>query len=341
MQGRLQHLREAFYYITSCDHMPCQPPPPLLAEGGSNEPNKHALNLPLCIDHFLLQFMTYQLPDPDPPKRVVEDSQSPTGTMEMPVLDSECLYATKLLCPIFNDPSIVTTRRRFEQECHFLTDMKHPHIAQYLGTSHDPNSSLVVLLMEIVVECLINHPERCQKPLTCHIKVKLCRDIAKALAYLHSKEIINRDLSGNNALLLDGRSKITVFGMSKLLDSNCRMMPLTMCPGTLAYMPPEALRVPPVYSKKIDCFSFGVLQIQIMTRQFPDPGPPKRVVENSRSPTGTLEIPVLDSKCHKFHIDLINPTHTVLQTALDCLKKDLCRQQATFNEAHHKCKGYG
>ena len=257
------------------------------------------------------------------------------------------LCAAKLLHPIFfhsNDPGIVTTRRRFEQECHFLNDMKHPHIVEYLGTSHDPDSGLLVLLMELMDESLTHFLERSQQPLAYHIEVDLCHDIAQALAYIHSKEIIHRDLSGNNVLLIAGRAKITDFGMSKLLDANRCMTPLTMCPGTLAYMPPEALREPPVYCKKIDCFSFGVLQIQIMTRQFPAPGPPRREIEDSRSPTGTTEIPVLESQRRKSHIDLIDPTHTLLPTALSCLSylekdrpsaQDLCRQLAAIKEAPH------
>ena len=257
------------------------------------------------------------------------------------------LCAAKLLHPIFfqsNDPGIVTTRRRFEQECRFLDDMKHPNIVEYLGTSHDPDSGLLVLLMELMDESLTHFLERSQQPLAYHIEVDLCHDIAQALVYIHSKDIIHRDLSGNNVLLLAGRAKITDFGMSKLLDSNRRMTPLTMCPGTLAYMPPEALSEPPVYSKKIDCFSFGVLQIQIMTRQFPDPSPAMRVVEDSRSPTGTMKMPVLDSERRKSHIDLINPTHSLLPTALSCLSysekdrpsaQDLCLQLAAFKDAPH------
>ena len=220
--------------------------------------------------------------------------------------------------------------------------MKHPRIVEYLGTSHDPDTGLLVLLMELMDESLTHFLERSQQPLAFHIEVDLCHDIAQALVYIHSNDIIHRDLSGNNVLLLAGRAKITDFGMSKLLDSTRqRMTPLTMCPGTLAYMPPEALSEPPVYSKKIDCFSFGVLQIQIMTRQFPDPGPAMRVVEDSRSPTGTSKIPIIDSKRRKSHINIIDPTHTLLPTALSCLSysekdrpsaQDLCRQLAAFKE---------
>ena len=256
----------------------------------------------------------------------------------------QCLCAAKLLHPIFfqsNDPGMVTTRRRFEQECRFLNDMKHPHIVEFLGTSHDPDSGLLVLLMELMDESLTHFLERSQQPLAYRIEVDLCHDIAQALAYIHSKEIIHRNLSGNNVLLIADRAKITDFGMSKLLDSNRRMTPLTMYPGTLVYMPPEALSELPVYSKNIDCFSFGVLQIQIMTRQFPDPGPAVRVVEDSRSPTGTTRMPVLDSERRKSHIDLIDPTHPLLPTALGCLSysekdrpsgEDLCRQLAAFKE---------
>ena len=254
------------------------------------------------------------------------------------------LCAAKLLHPIFfqsNDPGIATTKRMFEQECHILNEMKHPHIVEYLGTSHDPDSGLLVLLMELMDESLTHFLERSQQPLAYHIEVDLCHGIAQALAYIHSKEIIHRDLSSNNVLLIAGRAKITDFGMSKLLDANRRMTPLTMCPGTLAYMPPEAFREPPVYSKKMDCFSFGVLQIQIMTRQFPDPGPAMQVVEDSRSPTGTTNMPVLDSERRKSHINLIDPTHTLLPTAFDCLSylekdrpsaQDLCQQLAAFKE---------
>ena len=79
-----------------------------------------------------------------------------------------------------------------------------------------------------------------------------------------------------------------------------------------------------------------------MTRQFPDPGPAMQVVEDSRSPTGTINIPVLDSERRKPHIDIIDPSHTLLPTALGCLSysekdrpsaQDLCRQLAAVKVA--------
>ena len=232
--------------------------------------------------------------------------------------------AAKLLHPVlfqFNDPASQTIVRRFEQECEFLSEIRHPHVVQYLGVARDPESGLLVLLMELMDESLTGFLERSNEPLPYHLQVNLCHDVALALAYLHLNGIIHRDLSSNNVLLIAGsRAKVTDFGMSKLSEMHPRITPLTQCPGTLAYMPPEALKVPPVYSKKLDVFSSGVVAVQIITRNFPDPGPPTMELEDARYPSGTVLVPVLEVERRKNHIDLINPTHPLLTVALDCLK---------------------
>ena len=254
--------------------------------------------------------------------------------------------AAKLLHPILfqnSGPGARSPRSRFEQECHFLNAMKHPNIVQYLGTTQDPDSGLPVLLMELMDESLTRFLERSQQPLPYHVVVTLCHDIALALDYLHSNGVIHRDLSSNNVLLIAGsRAKVTDFGMSKLLSVNSRMTPYTTCPGTSVYMPPEALRDPPTYSKKIDCFSFGVIAIQILTRQFPDPGPASEMVEDQRYRVGRIQVPIPDSERRKSHIDLIDPAHPLLPMALRCINYSeedrpsaevLCREIALLREA--------
>ena len=46
---------------------------------------------------------------------------------------------------------------------------------------------------------------------------------------------------------------------------------LTMCPGNRLYMYPEALDEAKSYTTKLDVFSFGVIVIQTLTREFPNP----------------------------------------------------------------------
>ena len=163
----------------------------------------------------------------------------------------------------FTAPRTTSVMQKFEQECRLLSAIKHPHIVQYLGTYHDPESKLPVLLMELMDESLTQFLERSHEPLPYHTEVNLCHDIVLALSYLHSNGIIHRDLSSNNVLLIAGsRAKVTDFGMVKLYDVNrstAHLTPLTLCPGTTVYMPPEALRDRPAYTDKLDSFSLGVL----------------------------------------------------------------------------------
>ena len=61
-------------------------------------------------------------------------------------------------------------------------------------------------------------------------------------------------------MLLIGDIKVTDIGMARLasdLNPQATRLTFTMCPGTDVYMPPEAIDDKPVYTEKIDCFSFG------------------------------------------------------------------------------------
>ena len=228
--------------------------------------------------------------------------------------------AAKLLHLILVDPGAPRHQQRFEQECQFLSGIRHPNIVQYLGTCRDPESGLPVLLMELMDNSLTHFLEYSPEQLPFHIEVNLCQDVALAIAYLHSNGIIHRDLSSNNVLLIAGsRAKVTDFGISKLVDAAPHMTPLTQCPGTAGYMPPEAMSESPVYTYKLDCFAHGVVAIQIMTRQFPEPSPALHLVNDARSPTGTILVPVLEPERRQSHIDHIDPDHPLLPIAIRCL----------------------
>ena len=69
--------------------------------------------------------------------------------------------------------------------------------------------------------------KRSQQSLAYYVQVDICHDIALAIAYLHSNDIIHRDLSSNNVLMIAGRrAKVTDFGMSKLAGAARSMTPL-------------------------------------------------------------------------------------------------------------------
>ena len=259
----------------------------------------------------------------------------------------DLLCAGKILHPTLfqsSDPGVMAVMKRFEQECSVLSAIRHSNIVQYLGVHQDPDTQLPVLLMELMDESLTQFLEQTQEPLPYHTQVDICHDIALALAYLHSNGIIHRDLSSNNVLMIGrNKAKVTDYGMAKFFDVNrTSMTPLTICPGTLAYMSPEALQDQPVYTKKLDTFSFGVLDIQIITRQFPNPGPRFKKVQDSRYPMGSVQVAIPDAERRKSHIDLINPSHPLLPIATVCLSykeeerpsaQGLCHRLAALKEA--------
>ena len=236
--------------------------------------------------------------------------------------------------------------RRFEQECEFLNTIRHPNVIQYLGMCRDPDTGLPVLLMELMDDNLTHFLEAATQQIHYHVQVNICHDIAMALTFLHANGIIHRDLSSNNVLMISNvRAKLTDFGMAKLGNLNPRASRLTftMCPGTDVYMPPEAVQDQPVYTEKIDCFSFGVIIVQMLTRLYPKPGDRMQRVEINHPglPRGTLMVCVPEVDRRQNHISQVDPNYPLLLISLDCLKDEdverpsaeqLCERVAALKE---------
>ena len=169
--------------------------------------------------------------------------------------------------------------RRFSEECQLLSDLKHPNIVQFLGVHFENVSGAPVLVMEYLhttlSKCLDEH-----KPLSEEMCYSILKDVATALCYLHGSTpvVIHRDMSANNVLLTANMTaKLSDLGMAKILGlTPAKKHQMTTCPGTLAYMPPEALEHNPEYSTEIDCFSFGVLMIHVFSGEWPIPDRPVR-----------------------------------------------------------------
>ena len=232
------------------------------------------------------------------------------------------LCAAKIMHPTLfdlRDPGTTSYLCRFVEECRLLSLARHPNVVQYLATYRDPETHLPVLLMELCDESLCRFLERSVGPLRYHTELNISHDITLALVYLHTNGLIHRDLTGNNVLMIGGvRAKVTDFGMSKLAGINPHMTPLTLCPGNLQYMSPEALEEPPSYTEKLDIFSFGVLLVQIMTRQFPNPGP--RFQVDPRYPDDNVRVMVPETQRRSTHLQLISSTHPLKAIAVNCLK---------------------
>ena len=249
----------------------------------------------------------------------------------------DLLCAAKILHPTLFDPIAhqqIARRKehrlpikRFEQECEFMSAIRHPNIVQYLCTCQDPDTRLPVILMELMDDSLTHFLESSTQPIPYHVQVNICHDITLALSFLHANNITHRDLSGNNVLLIGNiRAKVTDFGMARLGDLNpqATRLTFTMCPGTDVYMPPEAVKAQPVYSEKVDCFSFGVIIVQVLSGQSPKPGDRLKTVRTNdpQFRRGVIEVRASEVERRHNHISQIDHNEPLLLIALDCLNDD-------------------
>jgi serine/threonine protein kinase len=235
--------------------------------------------------------------------------------------DDKFPCAAKVLKTALVDPANPgqkeATIQKIKKEILFLESLKHTNIVQYLGVTGDRQKRAPVLIMELLpdAESLTKMLEWFREKhndlaLPYFIELNICCDIASAVDYLHSKDVVIRNLSSNNVLVIaKTRAKVADFGMCRLNDATN-----TACSETTVYMPPEALEQDPVYTPKLDCFSQGVIMIQVCTRKMPNPGPRINMAEAS---TGTL-IPECERR--KKHIDQIRDRDELLSIAKDCLK---------------------
>jgi LIM domain kinase 1 len=108
------------------------------------------------------------------------------------------------------------------------------------------------------------------KPFPWRLRVSFATDIARALAYLHARRCIHRDLKGENLLVTpNGRLKITDFGFARIAARNAdEIKRLTFC-GTDSYMSPEIL-LGDEFDLPTDVYSLGVIFCEILARKLAD-----------------------------------------------------------------------
>ena len=185
------------------------------------------------------------------------------------------LYAGKTLHHTLLDAhneGIDRVIKRFISECKLMLQVRHPNIVQFMGLClfHDSvHPSLVMEKLDLNLENILGAYSDLPLPLT----VRILKDVVKGLIYLHGKTppIIHRDLTARNILVNKAsmNAKIADLGNALMVDPAKLSNTLSRAPGTLPYMPPEAILCKPNYDSMLDMFSFGHLGLFAVTQTYP------------------------------------------------------------------------
>ena len=165
------------------------------------------------------------------------------------------------------------TKASFLSECSKSSRLVHPNVVQVLGIHYPTLEAklpwLVMELMETSLKLFLESHKKDEVPF--YIKLSILVDIAQGLEFLHGQNIVHRDLSSNNVLLTKHFvAKISDLGTAKFIIHG-GMKTQTQTPGTLHFMPPEALLVKPRYGKPVDVFSLACVILHVMSHQWPEP----------------------------------------------------------------------
>eukprot|EP01119_Soliformovum_irregulare_P022604 TRINITY_DN7782_c0_g1_i1.p1 TRINITY_DN7782_c0_g1~~TRINITY_DN7782_c0_g1_i1.p1 ORF type:complete len:743 (+),score=206.41 TRINITY_DN7782_c0_g1_i1:36-2264(+) len=151
-----------------------------------------------------------------------------------------------------------------EREISVLKGLRHPLIVGFLGVSlHDSGLYIVTDFIEggdvraIIKSTGMSWPRR----------IQIAVDLAKTMYYLHSKNVIHRDLKSKNLLVAkDGRMRLCDFGFARTWE-NRGAKTMTIC-GTPGFVAPEIM-LGDDYDQRCDVFSYGNVLAELITFQRP------------------------------------------------------------------------
>ena len=148
----------------------------------------------------------------------------------------------------------------FRREVSTISALRHPSIVLWLGCVLKPQAGgALAIVMEYCAGGSLGrilHSPKAQS-LTSQVRVKWAVTVAEGMAYLHSLNIVHRDLNSNNVLIdKKGNAKVCDFGLAQVRKTQTART--SKGRGTTSYTAPEVIKCSP-WNERADVFSFGVL----------------------------------------------------------------------------------
>ncbi|EQC33724.1 TKL protein kinase [Saprolegnia diclina VS20] len=152
---------------------------------------------------------------------------------------------------------------------------RHPNVLEFVGMGSDKTRSL--MLTEATDHgTLSNHLEQ-NSPRNVRGSIKILRDVANGMRWVHDNGILHRALTAASIhVTRAGEAKVGNFEFAR----QDALFGVRTNFGIPSYAAPEILSRTPIYTEKIDVYSFAMLIVEVVTTQQP--------FANIKAPQATL-----------------------------------------------------
>ena len=197
----------------------------------------------------------------------------------------------------FDDPDLTdedkhALRDRFFREAESAGRLNHPHIVNIYDAGEDQDIHYIAMELLDGADLKPWGTKGSLHPLS--EVVNLIADVADALDYAHSNNVVHRDIKPANLMILkNGAIKVTDFGIARITDQSKTATGTVL--GTPSYMSPEQLAGKKVDGRS-DIFSLGVCLYELLVGEKPFTGDSVATLVTSIVNTPHRPIQQLDPK---------------------------------------------
>jgi serine/threonine-protein kinase len=183
----------------------------------------------------------------------------------------QSLVAIKLLAEhLAHAPQYVA---RFYREARLSRLLAHPHLVRGLDAGHDPIAGRHYLVLEYIdgptAAALLQQKGRL--PIGGAVQIGI--DIAQALAFLHERQYVHRDVKPDNILLDPHQgAKLADLGVARRLQDDAHLTWTNETVGTSQYMAYEQGLHADWVDGRSDIHALGATLYQLLTGEVPFPG---------------------------------------------------------------------